>query len=64
MPSVRPRPKRKPPCAKLFWCSTADHDEDWFVVASSELAACRQQRCELRQVRVCGHRNILGAGAP
>lgn len=21
---------------KLFWCTTADHDEDWFVVAPSE----------------------------
>jgi hypothetical protein len=25
--------------AKLFWCSTPDHDEDWFVVARSARAA-------------------------
>jgi hypothetical protein len=24
---------------KLFWCTTDDHDEDWFVVAPSEDAA-------------------------
>ena len=25
----------------LYWCETADHDEDWFVVASSAKEACR-----------------------
>jgi hypothetical protein len=30
---------RKP--MSLYWCETADHDEDWFVVASSAKEACR-----------------------
>lgn len=25
----------------LYWCETADHDEDWFVVASSARQACK-----------------------
>ncbi|MGE0827173.1 MAG: hypothetical protein AB7G75_28525 [Candidatus Binatia bacterium] len=25
---------------KLYWCETIDHDEDWFVVASSAKEAC------------------------
>jgi hypothetical protein len=26
---------------KLYWCETPDHDEDWFIVASSAKEACR-----------------------
>jgi hypothetical protein len=26
---------------KLYWVTTEDHDEDWFVVASSAREACR-----------------------
>lgn len=25
----------------LYWCETADHEEDWFMVASSAREACR-----------------------
>jgi hypothetical protein len=25
----------------LYWCETADHNEDWFIVASSVQEACR-----------------------
>jgi hypothetical protein len=25
---------------KLYWCETSDHDEDWFIVASSSKEAC------------------------
>jgi hypothetical protein len=25
---------------KLYWCTTPDHDEDWFVVAAYEAEAC------------------------
>jgi hypothetical protein len=25
---------------KLYWVTTDDHDEDWFIVASSSQAAC------------------------
>jgi len=25
----------------LYWCETADHDEDWFIVAPSARGACR-----------------------
>jgi hypothetical protein len=34
------RPK-SPPRLKLYWCSTNDHDEDWFVVARSSAEAAR-----------------------
>jgi hypothetical protein len=26
---------------KLYWVTTPDHDEDWFIVASSSQAACK-----------------------
>ena len=26
---------------KLYWVTTDDHDEDWFIVASSSQAACK-----------------------
>jgi hypothetical protein len=26
---------------KLYWVTTNDHDEDWFIVASSSQAACK-----------------------
>jgi hypothetical protein len=29
------------PAWKLYWCTTADHDEDWFIVARSKHAARR-----------------------
>ncbi len=25
----------------FYWCETADHNEDWFMVASSAQEACR-----------------------
>jgi hypothetical protein len=31
----------KPRRPKLYWCTTADHDEDWFVLARSAAEACR-----------------------
>jgi hypothetical protein len=32
---------RKKSSATLFWVSTRDHDEDWFVFARSSVSACR-----------------------
>jgi hypothetical protein len=25
----------------LYWCETADHEEDWFIVASAAREACQ-----------------------
>lgn len=33
--------KGTPPTLSLYWCTTADHDEDWFVVAPDEREAAR-----------------------
>ncbi len=33
--------KSTAPRTRLFWCSTPDHDEDWFVVARSAAGARR-----------------------
>jgi hypothetical protein len=32
---------KRPAPLKLFWCATADHDEDWFVVARTSAQARR-----------------------
>jgi hypothetical protein len=32
---------RSPGCLGLFWCTTPDHDQDWFVVARDEAEASR-----------------------
>lgn len=33
--------ERREPTWRLYWCTTEDHDEDWFVVARSAAAARR-----------------------
>ncbi len=35
---MSPRPRKK---LLLWWCSTEDHHEDWFVVAKDAIAAAR-----------------------
>jgi hypothetical protein len=32
--------------AKLFWCTTPDHDEDWFIVATTARSASRQHEID------------------
>jgi hypothetical protein len=39
MPGKKPVALR--PTLKLYWCSTDDHDEDWFVVARQAREAAR-----------------------
>jgi hypothetical protein len=34
------------PASKLFWCTTPDHDEDWFIVATTARSASRQHEIE------------------
>ena len=31
---------------KLFWCTTPDHDEDWFIIATSPASAERSHAIE------------------
>ncbi len=41
---IRVDPRRYPPGVErlfLYWCETADHDEDWFIVAPTPAEACR-----------------------
>ena len=44
MSAPRKRSKAKSPSRplKLYWCTTPDHDEDWFIVARSAAAASRE----------------------
>ena len=38
--------QKKAPRWKLYWATTPDHDEDWFVLARSKRAACRFHELE------------------
>ncbi len=34
------------PVMRLFWCSTPDHDEDWFIVAATARSAGQQHEID------------------
>jgi hypothetical protein len=56
-----------PQLAKLYWCTTPDHDEDWFVMARTAHSARRYHENEegyakgTAEVSACSY-ITLGAG--
>jgi hypothetical protein len=41
MPGKRSKKSKRAQVLRLYWVTTDDHDEDWFIVAHSAAEACR-----------------------